>query len=108
MNRRGNIRNRIASFTSSAAEKNMPHSRHWHGEALSFTSLLRSNSTASRNGARRTLPASSWKISLPRKYQNAIREVLAEKGWQAVTARLPDNVEIKKMDYKAALKGIVA
>jgi hypothetical protein len=44
----------------------------------------------------------------PRKYLNAIREVLAEKGWQAVTARLPEHVELKKLDYKATLKGIVA
>jgi hypothetical protein len=42
-----------------------------------------------------------------RKYQAAIREVLAALGWQAVTAKLPEKVEIKKIDYKAILKGII-
>jgi len=42
-----------------------------------------------------------------RNYQNAIREVLAAKGWQAVNTRLSDSIEIKKLDYKAAMKGIL-
>jgi hypothetical protein len=43
----------------------------------------------------------------PRRYLNAVREVLALKGTAAITCKLPDSVEIKKMDYKAELKGIL-
>ena len=42
-----------------------------------------------------------------RKYLSTIKEVLAAKGWQAVNARLPLEVEIKKLDYRSILKGIV-
>jgi hypothetical protein len=43
-----------------------------------------------------------------RDFQSAVRDVLAAKGWQAVTSKLPDHVELKKLDYQAALKGILA
>lgn len=44
-----------------------------------------------------------------RRFQNALREVIAEVGWkQAVETGLPEHIELKKMDYKAQLKGIIA
>lgn len=43
----------------------------------------------------------------PRRYWNALREHLAAEGWKAVTARLSDQLEMKKIDYKAILKGII-
>lgn len=44
-----------------------------------------------------------------RRFQNALREVIAEVGWrQAVSTALSEKMEMKKLDYKAILKGIVA
>lgn len=42
-----------------------------------------------------------------RGYWNALRDYLSTYGWQAVTAKLDDALEIKKIDYKAILKGII-
>lgn len=42
-----------------------------------------------------------------RGYFNALREYLAAHGWAAVTRKIPDEVEIKKIDYKAILKGVL-
>lgn len=42
-----------------------------------------------------------------RRYWNALREHLAAYGWSCVIARLPEAVELKKIDYKAILKGIL-
>jgi hypothetical protein len=42
-----------------------------------------------------------------RRYWSVLRDHLAAHGWAAVNARLPEQVEIKKIDYKAILKGVI-
>lgn len=42
-----------------------------------------------------------------RRYWSALRDHLAGFGWQAVSAKLTDQLEMKKIDYKAILKGIL-
>lgn len=46
------------------------------------------------------------KISKP-KFNQALREVLYEKGWSATRVTLPQSIELKKFDYRAALKGVL-
>jgi hypothetical protein len=43
-----------------------------------------------------------------RSFQQAVRDLLGAHGWKIVNTTLPEHVELKKMDYKAVLKGIVA
>jgi hypothetical protein len=42
-----------------------------------------------------------------RAYKECVRSMLLEKGQSAITLPLPMAVEIKKADYRAALRGIV-
>jgi hypothetical protein len=43
-----------------------------------------------------------------RTVQQAVRDMLAAHGWKIVNTTLPEHVELKKIDYKAVLKGIFA
>lgn len=45
-------------------------------------------------------------MTMPR-FKACLREVLLDEGWKAIDKRLPDEIEIKKVDYKSALRGIL-